>query len=261
MKEGQDRRVLFGAIGLAAVAALLGFAALRTVGGGDGTAVVDRTDVVVAAGRIEAGQRIEEDMLTVAAIEEDSVIGNALTSTEGLLGATARVALEQGEQVTAAKLGQDGERAGGPIGDIVLHGRRAVTVAVTEEKVFGGLLAPGDHVDVLAVIQVQDGEADVPTAVELVLDAEVLAVADGVLQPGARVDLEGAPIQGETSDGTIATSDDNTDANPEARNVTLSVTREDALKIALAQEEASVWLSIRAPDDPDRAPIPEQTLQ
>jgi Flp pilus assembly protein CpaB len=259
--EGQNRLALAGAIGLALLAAIFAFAALRAAGGdGDGGGAADRVDVVVASRQIARGEAISDGMLTVASVPEDALITNALTALPALDGLIASYPLEQGEQITATKLGQEGAGKGGTLPPVIPPGKRGVTVGVTEEKVFGGLLAPGDHVDVIAIVQRVEGEEEIPTAVMLVQNAEVLAVADEQLEPVGRLDIDGNPIMTDTSEGVLSEAPEDADTQPDARNVTLAVAPEDALLIALAQEEWSVWLSLRGPGDAETLPVAPRSL-
>jgi Flp pilus assembly protein CpaB len=260
--EPQNRLALYGAIGLALLAAIFAFAALRAAGGGDGNASASLTTlgVVVTTREIPAGSAIEDGMLTIANVPEDVTIDGYLTSTDGLMGAgfIAQQTLARGDQVTYAKLGGGGDSDG--LSGTVPPGRLAVSVGVTEEKVFGGLLAPGDRVDVIAIIQRTVGDTEVPTAVTIAQNAEVLAVADAHLRAIGNKDTAGETIETETSTGVIAAAPEDVDTQPDARSVTLSVAQEEALLIALAQEEWSVWLALRSPADVEIRPIQPQTL-
>lgn len=260
--DSQNRLLLAGAIGLAVLAAALAFGSLRALdGGGGGTSAGPALDVVVATRRIEAGERISDDMLSVVSLQSDGIIGNALTTRDGLTGLIVRYPLEQGEQLTGGKLGQRPIGEASPLSDVVPPGKRAVTVEVTEQKVFGGLLAPGDHVDVIAIVEVIVDGLDVAEARQLVQNAEVLAVADQPLRAVARNDRDGTPIESETADGTLGARPDDVEAQPKANSITLAVNPEDALIIALAQERWSVWLSLRGTGDTDILQIAPRELE
>lgn len=260
ISDGQSRLPLVGAIGLAILSGVFALVALRGMGGdGDGVASADLVEVVVAAQRIEAGTQITDDALTTKKLAEDAVIENAVLTREGVTGLVARHTLEKGEQFTTSKIGLLDE-SGGPLGRVVPAGKRSITVAVTEEKVFGGLLAPGDRVDVIAIVSRTQGDEEISLAIALVQNAEVLAVADEQLRPIAALNADGSSIATDRSEGVLGEAPDDPDANPEARNVSLAVTPEEALRISLAQEEASVWLSLRGPGDNEIRDIPAQLL-
>jgi pilus assembly protein CpaB len=257
MGESQNRLALFGAIGLALLAAIFAFAALRAAGGGGGDTAVGGVDVVVATQRIEPGTVINDDMFAIKSIPDDALIANHLTTLEGLTGLVARVPIEQGEQLTESKVGQLAEEG---IPGVTPPGMRAFAVEVTEEKIFGGLLAPGNHVDVIAVVSRTVGDDDITEARFMAQNAEVLAVADVQLEPVAQLDRDGNVIQAEDSEGVLSESPDDVDAQPEATSVTLALTPGDTLLVALAQEEGSLWLSVRPHGDDSRVDEPARTL-
>jgi pilus assembly protein CpaB len=260
MGDGQRSAFLAGAIGLALLAAIFAFASLRIIGGdGGGSSSGPRTDVVVTSRAIGAGEVVSGDMLQVATVPEDLVPANAITSLDGLEGLVVRYPLEEGEQLTPAKLGQECP-SGGDVGCVVPLRQRGFPVGVTEEKIFGGLLAPGDRVDVIAIGEAVEDDVRTPKAKLLVQNAEVLAVADTSLESVATSDRDGNPLEGDASAGVLATSPEDPDAQPDARSVTLAVTPEEAMLIALAQEEGAVWLSIRGANDDEIREIPSQSL-
>jgi len=247
-------------VALALLAAIFAFAALRAISGsGDGGGAVPDVEVVVSAQPIRAGDTIDDGMLKLASVPENAVTTNALTTLDGLTGLKALYPLESGEQVTAAKLGQQ-SNAGGPLGKVVPPNKRAVPVEVSEVQVFAGLLAPGDRVDVNAIVDRTVGDDEVATSVLLVQNAEVLAVAEQQLEPIGRLDIQGNPIVTDSSEGVLAESPEDVDAQPKARNVTLSVSPDEALMITLAQEEGSVWLILRGPGDDATPAIPPQSF-
>jgi pilus assembly protein CpaB len=244
------------------LAAVLAFTSLRAFGGSDGAGNAAAADVqvVVATARIEAGTVIEAGMLKVAPVSESSLVEGALTSQDDLVGLIARYPVEKGAQLTASTVGQQGDANGSLLGRVIPAGKRAMTVEVSEERVFGGLLAPGDHVDVIAIYQRTEGEEEFQEAIALVQNVEVLSVADESLIPVTREDKDGNPIVTDESAGVLGTSPDDPEAQPEARSVTLAVDPADALRVALAQEEGSLWLSLRGSGDNETLPIAPQTL-
>ncbi len=257
--DRQNRLLLMGALGLAVLAALFAFVSLRGFGEGDGGGSrAGDVSVVVTTQSIGAGARIDAGMLELASVPPDTMIENALVSLGGLDGSIARYPLERGEQVTAAKLGQRDDDDG-TLSDVVPRGKRAVTVEVTEQTIFGGLLVAGDHVDVIAVVEAQSDEG-LPRAIQIVQNAEVLSVADESLRATARLDKDGNPIESDTADGPIAQGPDDLDSQPDATSVTLAVSPGDALLIALAQEQWTLDLSLRGTGDEDILDIPPQIL-
>jgi Flp pilus assembly protein CpaB len=133
---------------------------------------------------------------------------------------------------------------------------RGFSVEVTEEKIFGGLLTPGDRVDVIGIFSRTVGEEDISESVLLVQNAEVIGVGESQKDLIAREDRDGNPIEG----GVISERPEDVEAQPEATSVTLLVSPSDALIVALAQEEGSVWFSVRGPGDEEIVPVEPRSL-
>jgi Flp pilus assembly protein CpaB len=258
--ERSNNLFIVGAIGLALLAAILAFAALRAAGGSDDAVSTAGSDVVVVSERIEAGATIDADAVEIASVSESGIVEGALATLEAVVGKIARYPIEKGGQITSAMLGTETDSGGSLLGNVVAQKRRGVPVEVSEEKIFGGLLAPGDHVDVIAVFQRDVGEEEVPTARVIVQNAEVLAVAEEPLIPIARLDIDGNPIVTDQAEGVLGEQPEDLEAQPEASNVTLHVTPDEALAIALAQEEGSLWFMLRGNGDEETLPIEDQTL-
>jgi pilus assembly protein CpaB len=186
------------------------------------------------------------------------VVEGALTSTDGLEGLVVRQDLARGEQVTAIKVGlelPDNERF---LSAVVPPGMRAGSVTVAENTMVGGLVVAGDRVDIIILVGSYSDENDPLRAITLLQDVEVLAVAQESQQPITRLDKDGNPIDTDTAGGSLAARPENTDANEDARTVTLAVTPEDAPLLALTQADGAsltVYLSLRPEGDREILPI------
>jgi len=114
----------------------------------------------------------------------------------------------------------------------------------------GGLLRPGDRVDVIAVFDSdQNGPVQTrpTTAVTVLQNVEILAVAQEAQEPIPALEGEtDAAAQGRTS-GKVP---DNVDNNPRASTVTLALDPGQAAELAAVQEEAArIFLALRAVGD------------
>lgn len=231
---------------------------LPTLASGEPPAVESRA-VLVARNDLSAGERLEGSRLAVVEVPAELVAAGALTAVEEGDGQVLRYPVRAGEQILASKLvGAERTEATG-LAFVVPEGMRAVSVPVTEVTGAGGLIVPGDRVDVLAAISESmlagasdassgtEGDAarrEAPTAVVTVLqDALVLAVGQSVNDTSSATRDAGA----QRADG--ATPD------PKAASVTLAVSPEDAQALFMAVSEGSIGLALRSFGDMSRAGV------
>ena len=120
----------------------------------------EMTAVAVARGQMESADQVTGDMVRWVEVPADSPLAEGLVD-ESLLagGLVATRPIAAGEPLTARALARE----------VTGEGLRAMSVPVAREHAAGGVLRPGDRVDVIDVV---DGE---PTYV--VTNAEVLSVA------------------------------------------------------------------------------------
>jgi pilus assembly protein CpaB len=240
-----DRTILLAAIILAAIAAVLVFVAANS-GGDDSspktvTPVAGGVEVVTAVKDIPANTTISADMVQVTSLPAPAVLAQAYTATDKLIGLSTRYPLLAGEQVTPNKVG-DSVQDDKSLAAVVRPGMRAVAIPVSEESMVGGLLLPGDFVDVVALFDT--GDAGIQKAVTIVQNVEVLAVGQEAQDPIPR-----AAGGTDTTGGTSGQVPDNVDTQPNASTLTLSVTPDQAQIIALAAKDADLWTTLRSRGD------------
>lgn len=152
------RRLSVGhlAVGVAGILALVAnLAFLRSVD--------ESVDVVVAAGRITAGEPIAAGDLTTARVKADpSVMAGLIPSAEGLEGRIARRDLAEGELIGQGDL----------LTEAAPGGLRSMSIPIEPSHAAGGGIRPGDLVDVVDVNR--EG-----VAAYVVRRAPVLAVSRG----------------------------------------------------------------------------------
>jgi len=221
---------------------------LSQVGGGDGGGGSDLTVAGVVANQdIPIGTKITADMVTLKQLPASAVIPDVFKTTDIVVGKVTTVAVTAGEQILPAKLTSTGVeltqfKGDLPVSVVIPEGRRGFSVLVSEVSAAGGLLRPGNYVDVISsqeVVSTTDSSKTVGTACYLAQDIEVLAVAQQVI--GSR----GAAA--ETAEGIAAAP-----ADSAAASVTLAVTPQEAGTLAAAQRgvngadvQEQVWLSVR----------------
>ena len=261
MTERPGRSLLLLALLFAAVAAVLVFVALNGKGGNDKeTAASATTKVVVATQDISARTTLDAGMLKVADVPADSVLKGTFSNTDDLDGQVTRYPLVSGEQVIASKIGVLKEDEEG-LSFVFPQGMRAFSIQVSEESSAGGLILPGDLVDIIGILD--EGTVGIDKAATLVQGVEVLAVAQEAQEalPAARPTgtPTGTPTASAVS-GTLGERPEGVEANPTARTVTLAVTQEQAQLLALVQAKGELALSLRSFGDKAQVSPPETNL-
>jgi len=257
LTERPGRSLLLLALLFAAVAAVLVFLALNGNSDNDKEAAASATTrVVVATHDIDARTTLDAGMLKVADVPTDSVLDGAFSDIDDLDGQVTRYPLVSGEQVIASKIGVLKEDEEG-LSFVFPQGMRAFSIQVSEESSAGGLILPGDLVDVIAILD--EGTVGIDKAVTLVQGVEVLAVAQEAQQPIPAARPTGTVTPSAVT-GTLGDRPEDVKANPGARTVTLAVTQEQAQLLALVQAKGELALSLRSFGD--KAPVapPETDL-
>ncbi len=210
--------------------------------------------VVVAREEIPAGVELTTAILELREIPVSAVLSGALTDLDELEGRTTRYPLTLGEQVLESKLvGSDGT-SGVELAYSVPAGMRAASVQFSEIMGAGGLIVPGDRVDVMVSTDYgrlfgpdeQPDDNDVaghPTVITILQDLLVLAVGQEFAQP----------LDGDRDQATLR--DDAVEVQPSAVSVTLAVTADEAQTLFLASREGSLGLTLRSFGDSTRFTI------
>ncbi|WP_083918372.1 Flp pilus assembly protein CpaB [Woodsholea maritima] len=122
-------------------------------------AEVQTVDVLTLREDIGAGMRLTPDHLQWRAWPKDSVLESALVRSaqpdarEALAGAIVRFELYSGEVFDPRKVVQAGEA--GMMAALVEPGMRAVSIPIAADTGAGGFVLPGDHVDVIVSIPME----------------------------------------------------------------------------------------------------------
>jgi pilus assembly protein CpaB len=266
------KAVLLLALFLGLISAVLVYVYLSQAEGEE-TAASDTTkSVVVAMEDMSARVRITAEMVEVKSLAESAVHPDAFSSTDQLIGMVTRLPIAAGEQILSSKVATTATAvpwAGDeelPLSYVVPPDQRALSVQVSEVTGAGGLILPGDFVDVIGVFDVTfyGIKEDDPTssedfddyvAVTVLQNVQVLAVAQEVAEA-----LPGESDDGDTTgDESQPVLPNPADPNPDATNVTLAVTPADAQKLALAEEMGVLKLSLRPVGDTEEPTVPAIT--
>lgn len=245
--SGNSRTLLLAALLLGLIAAILiGLYLSNLDGGGEKAAPVTTRTVVVAATEIDPLTQITAEMLAVKAIPLDLVLTGALGDTKDAVGQTAQVSIVSGEQVLQSKLTSPdsaldffGNEA--PLSLIIPEGMRGFTVSMSSVGAAGGLVRPGDHVDLILTGEILNapdaGTLTGASACYVLQNVEVLALNTDLSRTTSTSDAAGIAA---------------VDANPDANRATMAVTPDQAWQLAAAQKsvsgggvETQLWMSLR----------------
>lgn len=246
------------AVLFAVIAAVLVFVALNQ-GDDDkeASAAADTRTVVVAAHDIAPRTQLDAEMLRLAEVPADTVLSGAFDEIGPLEGQYVRYPLLEGEQVVASKVGaQDVEEEGG-VSFLLPSGLRAFSISVSEESSVGGLVLPGDLVDVIGILE--ESDVGVDKAVTLIQNVEVLAVAQEAQEPIPAAAPTGTATPSAPRE-MLGDRPEDVEPNPGARTVTLAVTQEQAQLLALVQARGELALTLRSYGDRNISNIPETNL-
>ncbi len=244
--SGNNRALLLAALLLGLISAILIGIYLSSLDGGEGAPppVTTRT-VVVAAVEITPLTQITPEMLVVKSIPLDLVLTGAFTDTEDAIGQTAQISIVPGEQILQSKVTSpdsalDFFGVEAPLSLIIPEGMRAFTIATSAVGAAGGLVRPGDYVDLILTGEAIDAPEGVLTgasACYVLQNVEVLALNSNLSR-----------TTGSSDAAAIAA----VSANPEASRATMAVTSEEAWQLAAAQRsvsgggvETQLWMSLR----------------
>ena len=178
--------------------------------------------VVVAMADLTMGAEIKAEDLKVAQFPEKGAPEGAYSRIEEVVGRGVVVNIVRNEPILPAKLAS--KEAGSGLPPVIPEGMRAVSVRVNDVIGVAGYVLPGTRVDVLATASPTQNTADMTTKV-------VLANVQ-VLTAGTRMEQDqkdGKPVQ--------------------VTVVTMSVTPEQAERLALASTEGKIQLALRNPLD------------
>jgi pilus assembly protein CpaB len=252
---GSSRTGLLIAAVLAAVTGVLVFVLLQ--GNDDGNTPGDftgggETTVVTANRNIDAREEITEDMLQLTKVPSNALLGGAFSDRGLVVGRIARQPIFQGEQLVQDKLASEKRDLG--LAFVVPEGLRGIGVQVDKVIGAGGLLRPGDRVDIVGVIDVThrdlatDREFTETRAFTLAQNIEVLAVAESLINTVR----EGSNQE--------EASTDQPDADPEAQVVTLAMEPSASQNLLLTDEKGVIRLIVRAPGDDEIVDLPNSTF-
>jgi pilus assembly protein CpaB len=185
-------------------------------------------------------------MVEAREVSESSLGDQAYTTVEEVVGQVARYPMAANEQVLVSKVVGGSQVARNDVLSHILEGgMRGMAVRADVMVGAGGLVLPGDHVDVFwvpeRVLEDHDGAGLVAENVEVIAVEQVLvelpAVAPGLTEDGQQP-------AGNPDDERIRGSE--AEPIPDAATVTLMLTPEQAARIFCAELSGTLRLGVRA---------------
>ena len=207
------------------------------MGRSDAAQAEPQLGILVAQQDIPARATIDVSMLKRVERRASQVEPGAVTDAHKAIGSLALVSLPAGSTITDSRIGRPQSVA---LAVVLKRGMRAVSIGIDRVKAVGGLIQPGDRVDVIAVPPRVGDET--PQARTIIYGALVLASGmqmESVSQPTS------APGQ---------------DAAQNLTTVTLGVTPAQADLLATADVNATLRLALRSPQEPIGNAKPERFI-
>lgn len=225
--------VLLLALLFGVLSAVLIYVYLNATGGdkGAGPASAAMRTVVVAKENIAVGAEITDTMLELREVPVALVVPDAFSNVEGVAGRVALYPIAAGEQVLRRNFAA-GVIEDPALAEVVPRDQRGVSIRVAEVTASGGLIRPGDRVDVLLAFQ----DA---SAITLLQDVEVLAIAQNVAPKVAPAE------EGESGQERQVLGEGSAEAD--ASSATLAVTPQQA-QVLVASEEFSQGGEVKLSD-------------
>lgn len=212
-------------------------------------------EVYVVSETIPAGTPAGEveDFVTIELVPAKVQAGNSVQSLQRLEGRVASVDLVAGEQLVDSRFVEPADAAMREVGVIVPPGKLELTVELEQQRVIGGLLAPGDTVAVIASFEPFEVSAGV-----VEIDGEEVAipdsVADGAGTPNtSQIILRKALVTAvQQRAGSIDEDEDRLNEAPRADVfVTLAVDPADAERVVFTREFGLIYLALERSDVPE----------
>ena len=217
-----------------------------------------RSGVVVAKLTLPAQTVLTPDNAEVREVGNDAVQPNAATTMTDVQGKALTVPVAAGQQILTPFLSDPVQPDIKKLADLVPTGKRAMSVTFTELSTAGGLVTPGDYVDVIGVFNRNTLGKD--QSMLLLQDVLVLAVAQNTSvdqlprqgAPASSAQAQAAlpaPTRGGSTTNSVPLPQPTPASVPfapaQTRTVTLAVDPEAAERLALAEDYGHLRYIVR----------------
>lgn len=187
------------------------------------------TTVVVAKQDISAGVPITENMVKEETLPKNIIQPRAATTVDRVVGRASLAPIAKGEQVLLNKIAISGQEVS--LSSKIPRGKRAITVSIDNISSVGGMVRPGDHVDIVGMVPLpamtsEGKQVNQMTTMPLFQDVLVLAVGQDF-----------STVSGVKREGPVSPA------------ITFALTPQEANIIAFVQEQGKIRLILRSPED------------
>ena len=175
-----NRRFLLIAILFAALSGSLMYAWMASQGGGDdsGSAGTGSQQVVVARQAIQERTAITSDMLQIKSVSTNAVVTGAFTDIDSAVGKVTKLPIEANAQVVASAVIDTTRPTADQLAQLVPTGKRGFSIDISEVKAAGGMILPGDYVDIIWVCCTGGSEGAVALSRTLLQNVQVAPVPE-----------------------------------------------------------------------------------
>lgn len=216
---------------------------------------VDMQNVVVTREAVAAGTAIDERAVQRIAVPRKYRQPQTFPDLTEVVGRVAVVPIAAGSQVSGGMLADAGAES---LSFEVPRGRRAVAITINDESGVGGLIRPGNYVDIVGTFEfgrpvaMQGGRMTYSDE-----KTEVRTMMQNVFVVAVNKELRRERIQDETA-GAAAPAGSNppTARERSLRTVTLLVDPQRVQELVLAQEVGDLTLSLRSGLDDTMVDLP-----
>lgn len=185
---------------------------------------VEQHMVAVAAEDLVRGMELKEEHLKLTPFLKESIPAGAFNSAERLVGRMLGSDVSTGEPVTEARLLSEAAAAGG-VSTLIEPGKRAVAVKGNKVMGLSGFVRPGNRVDVVVTVDIDDDGKEYSFTKTVLEDIKVLAT-------GTQLEVTG-------DDGETASVD----------VYTLEMNSKESEKLAFAATKGTLHFALRNPDE------------
>jgi len=251
-----NRKFLIVALLFGALTAVLFYAltANRTSTSKASTASTTQVQVVVARVPIKQRTSITADMLELKNVPADARVAGAVAGVNDVVGKVTKFPIDINQQVATSAIVDTTKPAIGAALDVVIPaGRRAMSIQASPLTNAGGLILPGDYVDIVWIC-CQDKTVVAKT---LLRNIQVAAIDQGIISSGP-VDVKGSATPSAGGNAPIAA--DQAAPLASAVTTTLLLTPTESQQLFLAETTGKLRVVLRNVGDQDLVDTPPSSF-